>query len=60
MNMIGQKILHLPRGIRQSELLGSHAPRLSKNSDIRVQTNLLPNGVNKIHEKLGEDGTYPA
>jgi hypothetical protein len=51
--MIGQTILHFTPWDKRSRLLGPFCQK-AKNTDIEIDSNLLPNGVNKITEKLGE------
>ncbi len=51
--MTGKTILHLPRGIIESDFFCSNS-RMLKKKLILKSNNILSNGVNKILEKLGE------
>ncbi|MCH7675324.1 hypothetical protein IH824_17170 [candidate division KSB1 bacterium] len=53
--MIGKTILHYTPWDKRVRLLGFHFQK-AKIANIRIHSNVLSNGVNKIIEKLGEGG----
>jgi len=50
-----RQILHFTQWDKRVRLLGFHSKKV-KIANIRIHSNLISNGVNKISEKLDEGG----